>query len=111
MLDVGSGPEALILLGEDRQIGLMLTDFAMPGMTGRELSSHAQALRPTLRVLLMTGYADPAALPAEAVQILRKPFAMGELAAAVAAALSQETPVIPFRRPETGTSYGIGEGA
>ena len=88
VLDVGSGPEALILLGEDRQIGLMLTDFAMPGMTGRELSSHAQALRPTLRVLLMTGYADPAALPAEAVQILRKPFAMGELAAAVAAALS-----------------------
>ncbi|HEV7263331.1 MAG TPA: response regulator [Falsiroseomonas sp.] len=64
---------ALRSLEQDRGIELLLTDFAMPQMTGLELAARAQALRPGLQVLLMTGYADVADVPRD-LTVLRKPF-------------------------------------
>jgi FixJ family two-component response regulator len=56
----------------------MLTDQAMPGMTGTELAEIARKERPTLPVLLATGYAD---VPAGQIRLprLSKPYLQSEL--------------------------------
>lgn len=69
-------------------IDLLLTDFAMPGMNGLELSTRIRKLRPTCKILLMSGYAasgDTAA--AAGVSFLPKPFSVDVLAAAVRSVL------------------------
>jgi signal transduction histidine kinase len=85
-----SGSEALRLLDGGDTVDLLLADHAMPGMTGSELATRATAERLALRVLLMTGYADGAALPDLAL-VLRKPFAFAELAEAVRRALTENS--------------------
>jgi CheY-like chemotaxis protein len=43
-------------LHDDKPVDLLLTDIVMPGLNGRELGKRAQAMRPGLPVLYMTGY-------------------------------------------------------
>lgn len=107
VVEASGGAEALRLLREDGRFDLLLTDYAMPGMTGTELAGRAQALEPTLGVLLMTGYADAAALPSGGVPVLRKPFALDDLRLAIER-LQSERPgqVLQFRRPDE----TVGEG-
>jgi signal transduction histidine kinase len=95
---MGSGSEALRVLAGENAVDLLLADYAMPGMTGGELAARAVAARPRLRVLLMTGYADAAALP-NGAPVLRKPFAFAELAQAVRHALMDDsTHALRFER-------------
>ncbi len=54
----GSGEQALAVLKSDIEIDLMITDYSMPRMNGGELSRHARELRPSLPILLATGYAE-----------------------------------------------------
>ena len=57
-LEAYSGPEALSILANDNSIGLIITDYAMPGMTGVELAGQARLMRPDLQVVLATGYGE-----------------------------------------------------
>ncbi|HVF15987.1 MAG TPA: response regulator, partial [Steroidobacteraceae bacterium] len=86
--DVPSGDVALSVLRNTR-FDLLLADFAMPSMNGAELVRHAQDIQPSLRVLIVSGYADSGALDAvlRNASMLRKPFAVADLNAAVAEAL------------------------
>lgn len=75
--EAADGVEALEQLEAHPEIALLLTDVQMPRMGGFELVEKALALRPDLKILLMTGYTQTA--PAEhfiarGVQILYKPF-------------------------------------
>lgn len=75
-----SGSEALAVLRTGRPIDMMITDYAMPGMTGLQLAEQARALRPGLPILLATGYAD---LPTRAkfeLPRLQKPYQQSQLA-------------------------------
>jgi CheY-like chemotaxis protein len=84
-----SGHAALDLLAHDRAVDLLLIDVAMPDLTGVETVRRARAVRPDLRVLYMTGYADLAVHEhTDAATVVRKPFRQHELLAAVAAALA-----------------------
>jgi signal transduction histidine kinase len=77
---VPSGMSALNILRADRTIDAVITDYAMPDMTGAELAVQISRLRPDLPVILATGYAD---FPNSAVQSLprlSKPFGSHELA-------------------------------
>ena len=81
-----SGPAGLALLRSNQTFDLLLADYAMPEMTGVQLAEQAITLRPELRVLLMTGYADSAARESWAehgYRTLTKPFSGVELAAAL----------------------------
>jgi CheY-like chemotaxis protein len=83
--DSQDGADALILLDSQR-FDLLLADFAMPGLNGAELGKAAQMKQPGLPVLIVSGYADSAAVEAALgkARQLRKPFDMAELGAAVA---------------------------
>lgn len=71
------------------QPDLIITDYLMPGMTGAELVRRARAALPGVPMIIATGYADMKAI--EQVigddMLLRKPFQLAELAAAVERAL------------------------
>jgi len=84
-----SAEQALAKAGaHDRGIDLLLTDVAMPQMSGIELSTAAGRQRPTLRVLLMSGYSGDAfagdeAEVARTLPFLAKPFTRKDLLARV----------------------------
>ncbi len=68
---------------------LLLIDFAMPGRNGAEVAGLARGRYPQLKVLMVSGHADNAAIRAAigTVRLLRKPFDTQELVKAVALAL------------------------
>jgi PAS domain S-box-containing protein len=81
-----NGEEGLARLRE-RRPDLALIDYAMPNMHGAEVARAAREIAPDLPIVFVTGYAESeqleAALGSE-VPVLRKPFTLAELAAAVA---------------------------
>lgn len=64
---------------------LVLVDFAMPGLSGAEVARRAKLANPDVPVIIMTGYADSAALDAILgdVHVIRKPFRVDDLLAAI----------------------------
>jgi CheY-like chemotaxis protein len=87
-----SGQAALDALRDaDMVADLMIVDLAMPGMHGVDLAQAAAALRPSMPVLFMTGYADARLLPASGGhQVLTKPFRSHELEAKVASLIARQ---------------------
>jgi len=79
VIGASSGLHALKIIGSEQPIDLMMTDHVMPGMTGIELAKASRELRPTLPILLATGYAE---LP-EGAQLdlprLAKPYHQDQL--------------------------------
>ena len=83
-VEASSGEKALKILSSGMQVDLVLTDYAMPGMTGADLALLIRKSHPRLPVLLATGYADlPDGLSID-VPRLTKPFTQRQLAAQVA---------------------------
>jgi CheY-like chemotaxis protein/anti-sigma regulatory factor (Ser/Thr protein kinase) len=63
-----------------RDYDLLMTDFAMPGLNGVETIRSAREQWPDIRAILMTGYADDAAIgEMDHVAVLRKPIDPTEL--------------------------------
>jgi len=87
------GPSALDIIRNDETIDLLFTDIVMPGgMTGIELAREAQKLRPLLKILLTSGFAEATLLthsqPGETINILSKPYRRQELARKIQEILS-----------------------
>ena len=87
-IEAADAASGLKVLQSDVRIDLLVTDVGLPGgMNGRQVADAARALRPGLKVLFITGYAENAAVgnghldPGMAV--LTKPFAMDDLAAKI----------------------------
>ena len=84
VLEAVHGPDALKLAERQKaeRIDLLLTDLALPGMSGRELARQLRAIRPNLKVLYITGYNHKhnAEDWHESVVLFRKPFTGSELA-------------------------------
>ena len=85
VIEAGSGEEALALLGEHTDIDLIITDQAMPGMTGSQLIATVRGDRPDLPIILATGYGETPSDASHAVHRLGKPFGQKELQNAVRA--------------------------
>jgi signal transduction histidine kinase/ActR/RegA family two-component response regulator len=92
VIEAVDGLEGLRLIEQGRHLDLLVTDVGLPGLSGRQLADAARAATPALPVLFITGYAGTALDAAQlkdGMEILRKPFALDEFAARVAAILSR----------------------
>ena len=84
VFQAASGADALRML-EQGHVDLVITDHAMPKMTGAQLADAIEERRPGLPVVIITGFAD---LPSQATRRLRldKPFKQADLARIVSIA-------------------------
>jgi CheY-like chemotaxis protein len=84
VLQSSSGKAALEILRGETAIDLMVTDQAMPEMTGTTLIATAREAQPSLRVILVTGYDElPRTTSGDLVK-LAKPFRQDDLVRAIA---------------------------
>ncbi|MGE5646572.1 MAG: PAS domain S-box protein [Acidobacteriota bacterium] len=77
VLEASDGKEALAIYERQRApVDLVLTDIVMPNMNGNELADRLRALKPSLKILFMTGYSEEAVLKHKpcSAPILNKPF-------------------------------------
>lgn len=83
-IEAADGIKGLEMLQSKRRIDLLVTDIGLPGLNGRQMTDAARVLRPDLKVLFMTGYAENAALASgflePGMSMITKPFAMDILA-------------------------------
>ena len=83
VLEATNGAEALDIVRQNAAIDVILTDYAMPKMTGRDLAIVVARERPGLPVILATGYAELPPGEKVDVRLLPKPFGLTELARAL----------------------------
>ena len=90
VIEAGSGADALQALDNSTDIDLIITDQAMPNMTGVELARTIHKTAPTLPVILASGYSEmPEGANADIVARLEKPFDEQTLRAAIDKALTR----------------------
>jgi signal transduction histidine kinase/ActR/RegA family two-component response regulator len=88
-----SGAEALALF-ESMEFDLVISDVIMPEMTGPELIRELKSRRPEIAVLFVTGYVgEGEGEDLVGYDLLRKPFTVSTLSAAVATALARKPSV------------------
>jgi CheY-like chemotaxis protein len=90
VLVASSGTLAMTVIRSDSKIDLVITDHAMPGMTGVELSKHIREVKPTMPIILATGYADLLAGNDPGLPRLSKPYRREELEAMLAAVVGPQ---------------------
>src|SRR6185312_8535841 len=91
-IEAADGVSGLKVLQSDVRIDLLITDVGLPGgVNGRQMADAARQVRPELKVLFITGYAENAAIGSGQLEpgmhVLTKPFSMFSL----------------VRRPQTST--------
>jgi CheY-like chemotaxis protein len=97
VLTASGGTEALELVGaRDAPIDLVITDVIMPRMMGPELAREIAALRPSTRIIYMSGYAQPLVgsdqgVPGDTI-LIEKPFTEHALLVKVREALGVFSP-------------------
>ena len=86
VIEATSASGALRLLESNPDVDLVITDHAMPGMTGVELARTVRDRYPDLPIVLATGFAELPAGPGSGQDLprLSKPFLQRDLAAAIA---------------------------
>jgi len=82
VVEAGSAEEAMSLVDRGGRFDLIVTDHLMPGMTGTDLARAIRSSRPTLPVLLVSGYAEHEGIDSDLPR-LTKPFRKDELAASL----------------------------
>jgi two-component system, cell cycle sensor histidine kinase and response regulator CckA len=90
VIEAENGDAALKAAADhDGKIDIVVTDMYMPGMRGPEVVDALSKIRPGLRALFMSGYADQDARTAvpEGANFLHKPFSGQDLTGAVEAVL------------------------
>ncbi|HTE41599.1 MAG TPA: response regulator, partial [Steroidobacteraceae bacterium] len=87
VLEAKDGPTGLAILQRNQSIDLLIADVGLPGFNGRQLAEAARQVRPELKVLFMTGYAENAAVTSGFLEhdmaMITKPFAVETLAAMI----------------------------
>jgi len=84
VIGAADGAAGLKVLQSGARIDLLITDVGLPnGMNGRQVADAARAIRPDLKVLFITGYAENAAVGnghlEPGMELLTKPFSLDDL--------------------------------
>jgi CheY-like chemotaxis protein len=96
-LEAADSIEGLKLLRSDVRIDLLVSDVGLPGgMNGRQMADAGREVRPDLKVLFITGYAENAAVGngqlAPGMAVMTKPFDMDQLATRIREMIRAERP-------------------
>jgi CheY-like chemotaxis protein len=88
VLEAGDGAAGLRILQSDTPVDLLVSDVGLPGgMNGRQLADAARTIRPDLKVLFITGYAENAIIGnsqlGRGMRVLTKPFVVETFASRV----------------------------
>ena len=83
-IEAADGASGLMVLQSDVRIDLLVTDVGLPGgINGRQVADAGRSLRPGLKVLFITGYAENAVVShghlESGMQVLTKPFTIDAL--------------------------------
>jgi signal transduction histidine kinase len=89
VVEAHSGKEALAILREGLNPDLVITDHAMPGMTGTDLAVRLRVHNPKLPILLATGYAELQGEPPIELPRLAKPYTQEQLSVEIARLLPE----------------------
>jgi signal transduction histidine kinase/CheY-like chemotaxis protein len=95
VLEAADGPGGLSMMRSNEAVDPLVTDVGLPGLNGRQLAEAAREARPSLPVLLITGYAGTALADTTippGIEVITKPFALDQLTGRVGAML-EATPV------------------
>lgn len=97
VLTVGDGDAGLKALQSDAAIDVLVSDIRLPGLNGYQLAEAGKALRPDMKLILMTGYAPnlPETLTQVVFRVLQKPFRIDSLSGVVAEALRNPDQALP----------------
>ena len=79
VIEAESATRALEILAAGERVDMIMTDHAMPGMTGMELAEVVRRSHPQLPILLATGYADALTEGEADLPRLSKPYQQSEL--------------------------------
>lgn len=87
-----TSPEAAIERSEDQDFDLVISDYRMPSMTGVEFLARLMAIQPAAPRMIISGYADRAAIIAavneiQLIRFIEKPWNDDELRRTVASIL------------------------
>ncbi len=88
-IETTSGQQALEVLQRGTKVDVVITDHAMPGMTGSELARQIRQTWPQLPLILATGYAELPANSDTTLPRLSKPYVLEDLAAQIAKAVAE----------------------
>ena len=87
VFEATSGAQALSILDGGAKVDMLITDQAMPDMSGLQLAQAVESRWPSLPIVLATGYSDlPPGSPA--YPMLGKPFNESELARTISEAVT-----------------------
>ncbi|WP_347906035.1 response regulator [Pseudomonas purpurea] len=78
VLEADSGEAALVIINSEHPLDLLITDYGLPDMTGRELADQARQVRASLPILFASGYAENIEVP-EGMSVIGKPFSIDQL--------------------------------
>ncbi|HSF48238.1 MAG TPA: response regulator, partial [Burkholderiales bacterium] len=93
VIEAADGRAALERLEEPPEIALLFSDVVMPGgLSGPELAIAAKRLRPDLKILFTSGYAEQALLRHGKLELISKPYSKEALARKIRAGLDAHTP-------------------
>ncbi len=100
VIEASDGVEALSALRSESRIDLLVTDVGLPGgMNGRQVADAGQELRPSLKVLFITGYAESVVIGDErgngSTEVLTKPFTVDALGARVNGMIAGASAAVP----------------
>ena len=86
-VEAGDANAAVPIIESEQRIDLLISDVGLPGMNGRQLAEIGRQIRPELKVLFITGYAEHAAVRGgfldPGMQLITKPFTFDLLTAKV----------------------------
>jgi len=86
IVEAANGADALeALMSGDCSYDVMISDYAMPHLSGTEFLRQARELCPGVPAVIITGYAQPEAISdrPEGVEVLQKPFTQRKLQSAL----------------------------
>jgi PAS domain S-box-containing protein len=95
---IPDGVQAVGLSNEELDdVDVLISDYAMPLMSGSEIIRQLRAKRSTLPAIIITGHADAIANIPDSVPVLNKPFTLAQLQQAIASVEAQQHAVAAAR--------------